>query len=220
MGHRMCRECHQLISEEAKTCPRCGVSRPVVTRDPDALFAGYRGGLTLILVLLAVEIAWIRHQVKQLAGSPMPPAVAAVDSFLPHAPITAGPQQRPSREESSKPVPRPQAWIGCWVLQATRDKVTRLDTVRLQNVVVPGRDRRTQYRGSRMLEKPQHYSGSIFWSLDQKGDSAEIRVESLGGTVWRVVQDRDSLVGYAYATFDIVPGEHPFGPATGRRLKC
>jgi hypothetical protein len=88
MGHRMCRECHQLVSEEARTCPRCGVPRPVVTRDPDAVFAGYRGGLTLILLLLAVEIAWIRYQVNQLAGSPMPTPVAAVDSILPHAPIS------------------------------------------------------------------------------------------------------------------------------------
>jgi hypothetical protein len=88
MGHRMCRECHQLVSEEARTCPHCGVPRPVVTHDPDALFAGYRGGLTLILVLLAVEIAWFRHQVKQFAGSPKPTPVAAVEPFLPRAPIS------------------------------------------------------------------------------------------------------------------------------------
>jgi hypothetical protein len=32
-------------------------------------------------------------------------------------------------------------------------------------------------------------------------------VEALGGTVWRVKHDSDSLVGYAYATYDVVPGE-------------
>jgi hypothetical protein len=70
-------------SEELSALPR-----PVVTHDPDALFAGYRGGLTLILVLLAVEIAWFRYQVKQLAGSPKPTPVAAVEPFLPQAPIS------------------------------------------------------------------------------------------------------------------------------------
>ena len=88
MGHGMCRECHQLVSEKAKSCPRCGVPRPVVTHDPDALFAGHRGGLTLILVLLGLEIAWIRYQVNQLAGSPLPTQVTAVDSFLYPAPIS------------------------------------------------------------------------------------------------------------------------------------
>ena len=86
MGHRMCRECHQLVSEKARTCPRCGVPRPVVTHNPDALFAGYRGGLTLILVLLAVGITWVRYQLNQLAGFPMSTSVAAADSLLLDAP--------------------------------------------------------------------------------------------------------------------------------------
>jgi hypothetical protein len=84
MGHGMCRECHQLIREEARTCPLCGVRRPVVTHDPDALFPGYRGRVMLILLLLAAEIGWIRYQVKQFAG---PPPAVAVDSILRHAPI-------------------------------------------------------------------------------------------------------------------------------------
>jgi hypothetical protein len=141
--------------------------------------------------------------------------------FLTLVPFSVGAQQSPHQKESSRPVSHADAWIGCWVLQATSDeKVTRLDSVRLQDVLVPGRDRRAHYQGHRVPEKPQHYTGSVSWSLSQRGDSAEVRVEALGGTVWRLVHDRDSLVGYAYATFDIVPGEHPFGPATGQRLKC
>lgn len=87
MGHGMCRECHQLISEEARTCPRCGVRRPVVTHDPDALFAGYRGRVMLILLLLAAEIGWIRYQVKQFAGPPLSTPAIAVDSILRPVPI-------------------------------------------------------------------------------------------------------------------------------------
>jgi hypothetical protein len=88
MGHGMHRECHQLISEEARACPRCGVRRPVVTHDPDALFAGYRGWVMLILLLLGAEIGWIRYQVKQLVGPPLSTPRVAVDSILRHAPIT------------------------------------------------------------------------------------------------------------------------------------
>ena len=80
MGHGMCRECHRLVSEEAKTCPGCGATRPVVT-DQDAWFAKYRGALMLALVLLGVEVAWFRYQVNQLAGPPIPTLVAPVDSF-------------------------------------------------------------------------------------------------------------------------------------------
>jgi hypothetical protein len=87
MGHGMCRECHQLVSEEARTCPRCGVRRPVVTHDPDAWFAGYRGWVVLGLLLLAAEIGWIRYQVKQLVGPPQSTPGVVVDSVLRRAPI-------------------------------------------------------------------------------------------------------------------------------------
>ena len=95
MGLKMCRECHQLVSEEARTCPRCGVPRPVVTHDPDALLAGHRGGLTLVLVLVAVGVSWVRHQVTQLIGPPVHTPVAAAESVLPQPPIS-----RQLREDS------------------------------------------------------------------------------------------------------------------------
>jgi hypothetical protein len=136
-------------------------------------------------------------------------------------PIVAGAQETSHPKGSSTPSGRTQAWVGCWVLQAISDeKVTRSDTVRLNGSVLPKRTGRTWYQGLRVPAQPQHYSGSVSWSMSQQGDSAEIRVEALGGTIWRVARHTDSLTGETYSTFDIVPGEHHFGPATGRRLEC
>jgi hypothetical protein len=145
----------------------------------------------------------------------------ALSVLVVFVPFNVGAQQSPYQQEDSTPVAQTEAWIGCWVLRATNDaQVTRLDSVRLLSVGVPGRDRRTYYRGLRMHEKAGHFTKSVTWSLSQQGDTAEIRVEALGGTVWRLEQESDSLVGYAYATFDVVPGEDLFGRATGRRVKC
>lgn len=110
MAHRMCRECHQLVSEEARTCPRCGVPRPVVNYDSDALFAGYRGRLTFILVLLALGITWIRYQVNQLAGSPKPTRPVAVDSIL-------------TTDRISRPLGRDSFQLGPMVKSCPRDDV-------------------------------------------------------------------------------------------------
>jgi hypothetical protein len=114
-----------------------------------------------------------------------------------------------------------EAWTGCWVLQTTSDEhLTRSDSVRLRSVVLPSGSGEKQYRGTKLSDKPGGFSGWVSWSQGEHGDSADIRVEALGGTVWRLVPKGDSLVGYAYVTFDIIPGEHAFGPASGRRLKC
>jgi rRNA maturation protein Nop10 len=81
MELRLCRECHRLVSEEAKTCPRCGVPRPVASEDETAWLVKHRGALLLALLLFGLEIAWFRAQVKQLAGPPIPMRVAPVDSY-------------------------------------------------------------------------------------------------------------------------------------------
>jgi len=91
MGHRQCRECHQLVSEEARTCPRCGVPRPTAREEDTEWFARYRGALALALILLALEITWFRAQVKQLTGPPPPPPpVAPVDSFPGYRTLATG----------------------------------------------------------------------------------------------------------------------------------
>ena len=77
-------------------------------------------------------------------------------------------------------------------------------------------------RGVKDSEYPRNHTSipGPFLGCSVNGNSVEIRVASLGGTIWRVVRNQDSLIGQAYSTFDIVPGEHRFGPATGRRFKC
>jgi hypothetical protein len=134
----------------------------------------------------------------------------ALSLFLTLSPFTLGAQQTAGAG----------TWVGCWVLRASsQEQGTLSDTVRLQSKVVRGRAGQ-QYTANRLSDKPGIVSGPVSWSLGQHGDSVDIRVEALGGTVWRLVQNSGALVGYAYATFDIVPGEHPFGPATGKRSKC
>ena len=135
-------------------------------------------------------------------------------------PIGVRAQERQDQQKASKSIPRTEAWVGCWVLRATNDQqVAIIDSVRLERSVIP-HPNRTLYRGHRLPEKPGYFTDSVSWSLGQHGDSAEVRVEALGGTVWHLVQDRDSAIGRAYETFDIVPGEHLFGLGTARRLKC
>jgi hypothetical protein len=113
------------------------------------------------------------------------------------------------------------AWLGCWVLQATsEERVAESDTVRLNSLVLPRREGRTWYQAVRVPAKPQRDSSWISWSPSQMGDSAQIDATALGGTIWRVARDTDRLTGKAYHTFDIVPGEHPVGLATGWRVEC
>jgi hypothetical protein len=140
--------------------------------------------------------------------------------FLILTPAIACAQHTPHGEES--PTTSPKAWLGCWALQATSQaRVTESDTVRLNGLVLPKREGRTWYQGLRVPARPQRDSMWISWSLSQAGDSAQIDVTALGGTIWRVAHDDDDrLTGNAYHTFDIVPGEHPAGRATGWRVKC
>jgi hypothetical protein len=132
-----------------------------------------------------------------------------------------GDAQTPYKPQESRSAPDTVAWIGCWVLHATEDaEITRLDSVRLLSAPIPADDGRTHYWGRRLHEKPGYFTKAVTWSLGQANETVEIRVEALGGTVWRVKQDGDSLVGYAYATYDVIRGEDLFGRATGRRVKC
>lgn len=91
MGLRPCRECHHFVSEEAPSCPRCGVLRPVVSEEDTGWIGRYRGVLLFVLVALAVEIALFRSQVRQLAGPPFrPPPVAPVDSYPGYRSLATG----------------------------------------------------------------------------------------------------------------------------------
>jgi hypothetical protein len=82
MSLRPCRECRTFVSEEAPTCPRCGVRRPVVTDEDAGWFGKYRGAIALALVVGTLEIAWFRYQIGQLSGPPpSPDPVAPVDSY-------------------------------------------------------------------------------------------------------------------------------------------
>src|SRR5215207_6429076 len=115
MAHSMCRECHQLVSEEAKTCPRCGVARPV-TDDPDAVFAGHRGRLTLVLVLLAIGITWIRHpgdsvQLGAITKICEPDAVDCIPTIAVMCPAPWSPESAKTGQLAPQPLsPREQEW--------------------------------------------------------------------------------------------------------------
>ena len=96
MSHVMCRECHKLVSDQAKVCPHCGISRPGRTPHADGWLARYRGALVLAVCLLGLELAWFRHQVMELNG----PMVSEPGR-------TAGSFQRP---ESPRPGVVPIVW--------------------------------------------------------------------------------------------------------------
>jgi hypothetical protein len=82
MGLRPCHECHQFVSEKARTCPRCGVPDPVVSDEDTGWVGRYRGALMLALMLLVAEVAWFRAQVRELSGPPpVPPVAVRPDSF-------------------------------------------------------------------------------------------------------------------------------------------
>ncbi len=68
----MCRECHKLVSDEAKVCPHCGISGPGRTAQTDGWLARYRGALLMAVCLLGLEFAWFRHQVSELNGPALP----------------------------------------------------------------------------------------------------------------------------------------------------
>jgi hypothetical protein len=141
---------------------------------------------------------------------------------LTFVPMVADAQQRSHPDAGSTPATRARAWVGCWTLQATQSgKVIEADTVRLYDAVLPERDQRTWYVGASVPPPPPKvFTGTIRWAVSQHGDSVEIRVEGLGGTIWRVARHAGSLVGEAYHTFDAIPGEQHRGRATGRRVKC
>src|SRR4029453_16755664 len=96
MSHVMCRECHKLVSDQAKVCPHCGISRPGRTPHADGWLARYRGALLMGVCLLGLELAWFRHQVMELNG----PTVSEPDRL-------AGSGHRP---ESPRPGVVPIVW--------------------------------------------------------------------------------------------------------------
>ena len=82
MGLRPCRECHRFVSEEARSCPQCGVPRPVVPVDDIGWFGRHRGAVALAVVGLTAEIMRFQSLAKQLDAPPSPPPPPAlVDSF-------------------------------------------------------------------------------------------------------------------------------------------
>jgi hypothetical protein len=131
----------------------------------------------------------------------------------------ANPTASPGRPSSG--VRGMRAWLGCWGLQVTSEgKVGEIARVRLNPLVMWERDGRTWLQGLAMPAHPQPDSMWFSWSPNQAGDSAEIRVEFLGGTIWRMARRDDSLQGEAYHTYDIVPDEDHLGPARGHRVAC
>jgi hypothetical protein len=81
VGFRLCRECHKLVSEEARACPHCGVPDPADSEHSGSWVSKHRGTLALVFGLLGLEVAWFHHQVKLLAGPPVTVQAATVDSF-------------------------------------------------------------------------------------------------------------------------------------------
>jgi len=90
--------------------------------------------------------------------------------------------------------------------------------VRLNPLVMWERDGRTWLQGLQIPPHPQPDSMWFSWSPNQAGDSAEISVTALGGTVWHMACRGDSLQGEAYHIYDIVPGEYHLGSARGHRV--
>jgi hypothetical protein len=131
----------------------------------------------------------------------------------------ASPTASPGRPSSA--VRGTRGWLGCWGLQATSEgNVGEVARVRLNPLVMWERDGRTWLQGLSIPPHPQPDSMWFSWSPNQAGDSAEISVEFLGGTIWRMARRGDSLQGEAYHTYDIVPGEDHLGPARGHRVAC
>jgi hypothetical protein len=82
MGLRPCRECHRFVSEEARSCPHCGVARPVAPAEDLGWLGRHRAAVALALAALTAEIMLFRSMAKELDAPPSPPPPAArVDSF-------------------------------------------------------------------------------------------------------------------------------------------
>jgi hypothetical protein len=101
MSHVMCRECHKLVSDEAKVCPHCGISRPGRTAHADGWLARNRAPVLMAVCLLGLELAWFRYQVDQLNGPPLPPESRVVAPF---------PRSPSPRHESPRPGVVPIQW--------------------------------------------------------------------------------------------------------------
>jgi hypothetical protein len=78
MSHRMCRECHRLVSESAVACPHCGIPRPVSAESPFAHLRPYGSALLIGVALALVGGWWFRYQVGQLLQQSAGPASHSV----------------------------------------------------------------------------------------------------------------------------------------------
>jgi hypothetical protein len=79
MSHRMCRECHRLVSESAAACPHCGIGHPVSAETPFAHLRPYGSALLIGVALAWFGGLWFRYQVGQLLqGSTTPPSHSVV----------------------------------------------------------------------------------------------------------------------------------------------
>lgn len=149
MGHRLCRECHHLVSEEAGTCPHCGISRPGRTEEADGWLARYSGVFLLAVILLILEVAWFRHQVSQLSGPPTPTFPQAANTLPGHG-LTQEPQRTPRviqvqvmDSTTGRPLLRTIMWELRWNKDghASTARAARADTtngvLRLDSVVTP-----------------------------------------------------------------------------------
>jgi hypothetical protein len=76
MSHQMCRECHRLVSESAKACPHCGISRPAASEGAFTHLRPYFSALLLGSVLAGVGGFWLRQQVQWLERVNAAPVVA------------------------------------------------------------------------------------------------------------------------------------------------
>jgi hypothetical protein len=77
MPHQMCRECHRLVSDAARSCPYCGIGRPVGEPGPFVHLRPFGSAFLLGIGLILVGGVWFRFQLEQLAPAPAPPAPVA-----------------------------------------------------------------------------------------------------------------------------------------------
>ena len=184
MSHRLCRECHHLVSEEAKSCPHCGISRPGRPDEAEGWLVRHRGAILLAVILLSLEVAWFRYQVNQLSGPPPSTFTPAAQSFPRHK-LTQEPERTPrviQVQVLDSTTGRPLLRTIMWELRRSRDghasiaRSARADTtngvLRLDSVVTP----QVQVQ---CVPKRRRFEGHLIAELD----SAQMARASRGDTL-------------------------------------
>jgi hypothetical protein len=77
MPHRLCRECHRLVSDAARTCPHCGIAQPVAGDGSASRLRPYGSALLVGLALIWAGGLWFRYQLGQLRDLSAPERKAA-----------------------------------------------------------------------------------------------------------------------------------------------